>query len=142
MKTSFNKHRHVFLNTRASDFDWNLKYISENVEKTIFSSPPHPYLYSVLVCVLSHFSRVQLFVTPWTVAHQVPLSMGFSRQEYWSGLPRPPPGDLPNPGIEPMSLRSPALAGGFFTTNTTWKALFVVYAELKQVQPDFRVCHS
>ena len=82
MKTSFNKHRHVFLNTRASDFDWNLKYISENVEKTIFSSPPHPYLYSVLVCVLSHFSRVQLFVTPWTVAHQVPLSMGFSRQEY------------------------------------------------------------
>ena len=82
MKTSFNKHRHVFLNTRASDFDWNLKYISENVEKTIFSSPPHPYLYSVLMCVLSHFSHVQLFVTPWTVAHQVPLSMGFSRQEY------------------------------------------------------------
>ena len=54
-------------------------------------------------CVLS---RVQLFATPWTVALQVPLSMGFSRQEYWSGLPFPPSEDLPNPGIKP---RSPAL---------------------------------
>ena len=52
-------------------------------------------------CVLSHFSRSRLFVTPWTVAHQTPLSMGFSRQEYWSGLPCPPPGGLPNPGIKP-----------------------------------------
>ena len=51
----------------------------------------------VCVCVLSH---VQLFVTPWTVAHQAPLSVGFSRQEYWSGLPFPSPGDLPNPGIK------------------------------------------
>ena len=51
-------------------------------------------------------SRVQLFGILWTVAHQAPLSMGFSRQEYWSGLPFPPPGDLPDPGIEP---RSPAL---------------------------------
>ena len=50
------------------------------------------------------FSRVQLFVIPWIITHQVPLSMGFCRQEYWSGLPRPPPGDLPGPGIEPMSL--------------------------------------
>ena len=50
------------------------------------------------------------FGTPWTVAHQAPLSMGFSSQEYWSGLPFPPPGDLPNPGIEPASLISPALA--------------------------------
>ncbi|CAI9164456.1 unnamed protein product [Rangifer tarandus platyrhynchus] len=48
--------------------------------------------------------------------------MGFSRQEYWSGLPFPPPGDLPDPGIKPGSLTSPALAGGFFTTNTTWEA--------------------
>ena len=52
------------------------------------------------------FSRVQLFVTPWTVARQAPLSMGFSRQEYWNGLPCPPPGDLPDPGIEPESLMS------------------------------------
>ena len=59
------------------------------------------------------------FATPWTVAHQTPLSMGFPRQEYWSGLPWPPPGDLPNPGIEPAS---PALAGGFFTTSATWEA--------------------
>ena len=55
-------------------------------------------------CVLSHFSRSRLFVTPWTVAHQTPLSMGFSRQEYWSGLPCPPPGGLPNPGMEPASV--------------------------------------
>ena len=58
-------------------------------------------LYPGGTCVLSHFSRVQLFVTPWTVAHQVPLSMELSRQEYWSGLPCPPPGDLPHLGIEP-----------------------------------------
>ena len=57
----------------------------------------------VRVCMLNHFSRVQLFVTLWPVAHQAPLSMGFSRQEYWSGLPCPPPGDLPDPGIKPGS---------------------------------------
>ena len=55
------------------------------------------------VCVLNCFSCVQFFMTPWTVAHQAPLSMGFSRQEYWSGLPCPPPGDLPDPGIKPAS---------------------------------------
>ena len=74
------------------------------------------------VCMLSCFSRIQLFVTPWTLARQPPLSMGFSRQEYWSGPPCPPPGDLPNPGIKPTSLASPALAGGFFTTSATWEA--------------------
>ena len=62
--------------------------------------------------MLSCFSCVQLLATLWTVAHQAPLSMGFSRQEYWSGLPCPPPGDLPDPGIEYTSLMSPALAGG------------------------------
>ena len=71
-------------------------------------------------CVLSHFSRVRLPATLWTVEHQTPLSMGFSRQEYWSGLLCPPPGDLPDPGIEPVSLMCPALAGGFFTTSATW----------------------
>ena len=65
-------------------------------------------------------SYVQLFVTPGIVAHQAPLSMGFPRQEYWNRLPFSPPGDLPNPGIEPGSLASPALAGGFFTTSPTW----------------------
>ena len=60
-------------------------------------------------------------VTPWTVACQAPLSMGFSRQEDWSGLPFPSPGDLPHPGIKPASLTSsPALAGRFFTTSATW----------------------
>ena len=58
------------------------------------------------VCVQSPFSCVQLFVTLWTVAHQAPLSMGFSRQEYWSRLPCPPPGDLPDPRIKPVSLAS------------------------------------
>ena len=61
-------------------------------------------------------SRVRLFATPWTVAHQAPPLMGFSRQEYWSGLPFPSPGDLLDPGIEPASLECPTLAGGFFTT--------------------------
>ena len=71
--------------------------------------------------VLSHFSGVQLFAILWTVAHQAPLSMGFSRQEYWSGLPCPPSGDPPNPGIEPTSLTFAALAVGFFTTSATWE---------------------
>ena len=61
--------------------------------------------------------------TLWTVAHLAPLSIGFSRQEYWSGLPSPPPGDLPKLGIELTSLVSPALAGEFFTTSTTWEAI-------------------
>ena len=62
-------------------------------------------------------SHVQLFVTPRTVTHQAPLFMRFSRQEYWSGLPDPPPGDLPDPGIEPESPAPPAPAGGFFITE-------------------------
>ena len=68
-------------------------------------------------CVLSRLSRVQLFATPWTVTHQAPLSMEFSRKENWSGLPFPSPGDLPNPGIKSVSLMSPALADKFFTTK-------------------------
>ena len=71
------------------------------------------------VCVLSCFSHVWLLATPWTVACQVPLSVGFSEWEYWSGLPCPPPWDLPDPRIEPTSPLSPALAGGSFTTSAT-----------------------
>ena len=82
----------------------------------------YPRKYSVYVCMLSCFSCVRLCATPWTVAHQAPLSMGFSWQEYWSGLPCPPPGDLPDPGIKPVSVMSPAFAGGFFTTSATWEA--------------------
>ena len=77
--------------------------------------------------MLSH-SVMSDSATPWTADRQAPLSMAFSRQEYWSGLPGPPPGDLHNPGIpgiEPMSHKSPSLAGGFFTT---WEALSGVAA--------------
>ena len=70
------------------------------------------------VCVLS---QVQFFATPWTAADQAPLSMEFSRQEYWIGLPFPSPGDLPDPGIEPTSPVSPVLAGEFFTTELSGK---------------------
>ena len=70
-----------------------------------------------MACMHAHLlSCIWLFVTPWTVAHQAPLSMGFSRQKYWSGLP------FPHPVIEPTSFMSPVLAGGFFTASTTWEA--------------------
>ena len=65
------------------------------------------------ICALSHF---QVFVSLWTIACQAPLSVGFSSQEYWSGFPFPPPADLPEPGIKPMSLASPALVGVFFSS--------------------------
>ena len=76
----------------------------------------------VPTCMLSRFSRVRLFATPWTVACQAPLFMGFSRQEYWSRLPCPPPGDLPDPGTEPSSLKPHALAARFSTTSAAWEA--------------------
>ena len=80
----------------------------------------HSVLILTYLCVLSCFSHVQLFVSLWAVAHQGPLSMGSPRQEYWSGLPFPSPGDLSNPGIK---LLSPAWRqGGFFTTSATWEA--------------------
>ena len=78
---------------------------------------PSPSSHCLLcVCMLRHFSHAQLFVTPWTVAFQAPLSIGFSGQESWSMLPCPPPRCLPDPGLEPVS---PASAGGFFTTSDT-----------------------
>ena len=78
-------------------------------------------------CILVSFNHVLLFAILWTVACQAPLSMGFSRQEYWNGLPCLPPGDLPDPGIESASLTFPALASGFFTTSATWEAHKYVY---------------
>ena len=78
-------------------------------------------------CMLSHFSCVQLCATLCTIARQAPLSMGFPRQEYRSGLPCPPPGDLTDPGIKPTSLMSPALAGRLFTASTTWEGPFWFY---------------
>ena len=73
----------------------------------------------IMIESVRQLSCVWLFETPWTITHQAHPSMGFSRQEYWSGLPCPPPGDLPKPGIEPLSLMSPALTGRFFTTSST-----------------------
>ena len=90
----------------------------------------------VCVCVCVHVvvvvrspSCVSLFATPRTAAFQGSLSMGFSRQEYWSGLPFPSPGDLPDPGIEPMSA---ALAGGFFTTEPPGKPAYIyIYTNIQ-----------
>ena len=107
-----------------------------NIIKKILLYKPSKYVYFTLrhyvsmskncildcCCLVSCSVMSDSFATPWTIALQTPLSMGFSRQEYWSGLPCPPPGDLPNPGLEVMSLTSPALGGRFFTTSATWKA--------------------
>ena len=91
-----------------------------------------------VLLVLSCFNCAQLFETPWTVDHQTPLSMEFSRQEYWSELPCPPPGDLPEPEIKPMSLTSPALASGSFTTSTTWEIyLLLMYHLWRNVHSNF-----
>ena len=80
--------------------------------------------------MLSRFGHVRLFVTLWTVACQAPLYMAFSKQEYWSGEPCSPPEDLPDPGIQPTSLTSSALAGGFFTTTPLGKPQYFI------VEPD------
>ena len=86
--------------------------------QTTLPAQPPPFHQCLHAQSLNH---VQLFTIPWTVAHQTPLSMGFPRQEYWSRLPFPPPGDLPDPGTEPTS---PTLAGGFFTTEPPGKPLY------------------
>ena len=119
--------RSQILSPQLSDIFLEIHIYVVTFPQTDFFEIPNIYLvkfiisYNFLcVCMLSHFSRVQIFETPWAVAHQAPLSMGFSRQEYWSGLPCPSPGDLPDPEIKPRSLMSPALAGGFFTTVPTW----------------------
>ena len=91
----------------------------------MFLIPTLPVL--VNFCVLGHFNFVKLFATLQTVAHQAALSMGFFRQEYWCRLLCPPPGNLPNRGIEPTSLRSPTLAGSFFTTSATWEAQIYLF---------------
>ena len=106
---------------------WSSQYI----QKKHLSQTQHPFVIKThnklsiedtCVHAYCHFSYVWLFVTIWTVAHQAPLSMGFSSQEYWSGLPGSIPRDLTNPGIKSMSLLSPALAGRFYTSSATWEA--------------------
>ena len=116
--------------------------------EVLTTGPPGRFLLDFLkpflhVCMLSCQNGVQLFTTLWTVAHQAPLSMGFSRQEHWSGLPGSPPGDLSNPGIKPTSLMSPALAAGFFTTNATWEAqAFLNYTQFYGLLNDIQVSMS
>ena len=92
---------------------WGCKYLDTHL--TLSQTYIYPYTHTHLcVCVLSHFGRVWLFATIWTVAHQAPLFVGFSRQEYWSRLPFPPPGDLLIQGSNHMSCGF-FIAGGFFT---------------------------
>ena len=86
---------------------------------------------SVMCVLFKSLSHVQFFAIHWAAAHQTPLSMEFSRQKYWSGLLCPPPGHLPNPGMETASLKSPTLAGRFFTTSATWEALPMLYIMVK-----------
>ena len=108
---------------------------------THLSFQPGTFLFPVLVtvaeaiittttCVYVRFGCARLSATLWTVAHQAPLPVGFSRQEYWSGFPCPPPGDLPDPGIEPEPLRSPVLASGLFTSSAT---ITVTWLDSKQI---------
>ena len=82
-------------------------------------------------CAPSHFSRVRLFVTPWTAARQAPLSMGFSRQEYWGGLPCPPPGDLPGLGAEPASLALLPWQAGSLPLVPPGKPLMHIHVPIK-----------
>ena len=87
------------------------------------------------VCMLCHFSHVQLFATLFTVACQSPLSMGFFRQEYRSGLPCPPLGDLPKAEIGSVSFMSPALAGGVFTDRAPWQVFYEKFVEWNHHSP-------
>ena len=84
--------------------------------------------------LLSHFSGVQLFVTSWTVAHQVPLSMKFPRQEYWSGLPFPPIWDFPNPRIKPTSPVAPISHVDSLLTEPSWKPFVLLISSLTHIE--------
>ena len=107
---------------------WSLlKFMS--IELVTLSNQLILYLHCILsyACMLSRFSDVQLCATLWIAACQSPLTMGFSRQEYWSGLPCPPPGDLSDPGVELLSLSSTALTDVLFPTSATWEAQICTY---------------
>ena len=103
---------------------WNINLYTNQIQnKFEFTLVYSSVFLFVVVAIIQLLSRVPLFETPCTVAHQVPLPMEFSRQEYWGGLPFPTPGDPPDPGIKPTS---PALAGRFFTTELPGKPAFLL----------------
>ena len=106
----------------VSDSETPWAVVRESVSECVCESERECVRVCVSVCVCLIPSVMSDSETPWAVARLAPLSMGFSRREYCSGWPCPPPGDLPHPGIEPASLMSPALTGRFFTTSATWEA--------------------
>ena len=115
---------------------WLQRIICDSVHALCLPAPQEGHVICVWApaCdVLSCFIHVLLFATPGTVARQAPLSMGLSRQEYWSGLPCPPPGDLPDPGIESVSLAFPALQAGSLPTEPPRKPLGTWHLLLKAV---------
>ena len=111
--------RNLYAGQEVTESDMEQQTVSKLGKEYIKAVYRHPaYLTTYCRVKVKSLSRVQLFETPWTIAHQAPLSMGFSRQEYWSGLPFPSPGDLPNPGIEP---RSPPLQADALTSEPPGK---------------------
>ena len=102
-------------------------WTTRETQDTILKAHKIGYIKVECACLLGLFNHVWLSAALWTVALQAPLSVGFSRQEYWSGFPCPPPGDLPDSRIKPVPLMSPALAGRFFTSSTTWEVLVVSF---------------
>ena len=116
--------------------DWTTLYKLELLDQRVCI-----YVALVCKCMLSRFTCVWLCVTQWIVDYQVPLSMAFSRKEYWSGLPCPPRSDLPNPGIEPWFLKSPVLVCRFFTTSAIWEVhVALVCAVLNSLQLCLTLC--
>ena len=110
--------RKYFLQSQVVEYIL-VAYFIQRVRISYYSSPVLDLPSSYFVKLLQSFL---ILCDPGIIACQAPLSMGFSRQEYWHWFPGPPPGDLPNPNIKMSSLVSPALAGGFFTASTTWEA--------------------
>ena len=102
-------------------------------ERIMMSIPFEWDWWHLCLCMWALSCSVQLFVTPWTITRQAPLSMEFSRQEYWSALPFPTPRDLPNSGIKPLSPGTPALAGRFFTTEPPGKSSPVCYVNFLDI---------
>ena len=125
----WNKYIYEVLNYYIKKFFSN-HFIIYTYVKSLFVHLKLKQCYISLVCICAQLLiHIWLFVTLWTVSHQTPLSMEFPRQEYWSGLPFPTPGDLPHPGIKPASPTSLALAGGFFTTTPYGKPYMSILSQ-------------